>query len=765
MIKFLFLIKLSVAVSMILILMVFSPSSALMEKMDDITLVSGADGIVIGDVLSVSSAWNSDHTHIITTALVHINETMKGDLKTGQVIPIITEGGTVGEITEWVEDQSILMPGSQVGLFLEKESGSDYSIYGLFQGVIPIYLNSRGRMGAAGNISRVKARIQRALNGSSSIVENALSEPDYDPGSLSLSPVITSVTPGTASAGTETVITIFGSGFGSKANRYSNADVGFSYQGSTDIYATGWPLFSDNVNDIVSWSDTMIQVKVPTGICPDGYPGSASSGYLYISTDSYSTSPPYPFTVTFGYSKSEWSSNPTYYVNPSPYTTAIIPAINRAGTTWGNAGTSFQFNYGGTTTGVGGVSDGMNIMSWGDLATGVIGQATYWYSGGVMSQCDIVFNTDYSWVTTNTASGSQMNTETIALHELGHWLSLRDLYGVYSGYPQDLGKIMFGVCSATYGNKNQVTLHPTDIAGIQWIYGAAGTSDDRIGSFLDGWWYFDQDKSGTVSGGDVTSGPFGTAAGVKPVIISNHLAVFLNGFWYIDANGNGYWDGYDAITGPFGAAPGAVPLIIGGHKAAFLNGFWYIDQDDSGTWSGGDALCGPFGAASGAVPLIINGHKAAFLNGYWYIDMDDSGTWCGADQISGPFGTASGAVPFLIDNHLAVFLNGYWYIDTDNSGTPSSGDSTIGPFGTAAGATPFVNHQSTGSTSVLPVQSGVFPPDGKTPAVKMPGEVPQVDIPMRRQMSPVLIGNAPYPGTKNPLETGTTGQSVRNTSA
>jgi hypothetical protein len=306
---------------------------------------------------------------------------------------------------------------------------------------------------------------------------------------------------------------------------------------------------------------------------------------------------------------------------------------------------------------------------------------------------------------------------------------------------------------------------PTTAGAYQAGYGNSGdafitkfslpnpVTTDRIGSYLDGFWYIDQDNSGTWTSGDVTSGPFG-AAGARPVVISNHFAVFKDGYWYIDSNCNGFWDSSDTTAGPFGAASGAIPLIINGHKSAFLNGYWYIDQDDSGTWTSGDVISGPFGAAVGATPLIINNRLAVFLNGYWYIDQDNTGTWTSGDVISGPFGTIAGSVPFLVDGHLAVFLNGYWYVDGDNTGTWSGGDTSFGPFGGAAGSTPFVIHQATGSTSIRSadeVQS-VTKPSVRTPSVNTPASVPRVDIPRRQQMSPELAGPAPQTGAKNPLD-------------
>ncbi len=152
------------------------------------------------------------------------------------------------------------------------------------------------------------------------------------------SPVISSVTPTSASAGTDTQITITGSGFGTKASRESVADVLFF--SSTDdgthlyhVYASGWfpvpPYFDVLVNgfllngdSIDSWSDTQIKVRVPTGINENLYWGGASSGYLVVLADDGNISNFYPFAVTFsvpktwGSKQAKWNSSPTYYVNP-----------------------------------------------------------------------------------------------------------------------------------------------------------------------------------------------------------------------------------------------------------------------------------------------------------------------------------------------------------------------------------------------------------------------------------------------------------------
>ncbi|WP_181391382.1 IPT/TIG domain-containing protein [Methanospirillum stamsii] len=60
------------------------------------------------------------------------------------------------------------------------------------------------------------------------------------------------------------------------------------------------------------------------------------------------------------------------------------------------------------------------------------------------------------------------------LHEFGHWLNLRDLYGdLDTPYKSDISpvqKVMFYEKRTSLGNWNLVTLSDPDKAGLSWIY-------------------------------------------------------------------------------------------------------------------------------------------------------------------------------------------------------------------------------------------------------------------------------------------------------
>jgi hypothetical protein len=109
----------------------------------------------------------------------------------------------------------------------------------------------------------------------------------------------------------------------------------------------------------------------------------------------------------------------------------------------------------------------INEIIWTDLPEGIIGQAAIRTIGGKIYECDIKFNSTYRWSTVLPTPKDAMDVHSVALHELGHWLNLRDLYGNVSGYPTDTDKIMYGY--GGYGTqKRMLTFY--DSQGLRYIY-------------------------------------------------------------------------------------------------------------------------------------------------------------------------------------------------------------------------------------------------------------------------------------------------------
>jgi len=279
-------------------------------------------------------------------------------------------------------------------------------------------------------------------------------------------PVITSITPGKASAGTGTTVTITGTDF---LPTQGNGRVDFFFQnGEPTIPAV-----------VQSWSDTRIVCEVPVGavLKHDGslYPGSAGSGPVRVTTDVGKQSADYPFLVSFGFGQQSWGAgNPTvqYYVGQN-LAADYVAAVQSAGGTWSsNAGIRFVLQ--GTTNNSVLSNNGSTEVMLGPLPPetppGVIGQASCWGTSSVITECDLLLNSGMSWSTATPTPTGFMDVETITLHETGHWLKLLDLYGSVDG-ENDSAKVMYGFNpGGPTGMKR--SLHADDIAGARYIYGA-----------------------------------------------------------------------------------------------------------------------------------------------------------------------------------------------------------------------------------------------------------------------------------------------------
>jgi hypothetical protein len=257
-------------------------------------------------------------------------------------------------------------------------------------------------------------------------------------------PVITSISPSSVSAGTNSSVTITGSGFG--ATKGSSVVEFFYQSGHSKILAP-----------VVSWSDTQIICKVPIGTI-DYYDAAASSGPVTVRTVS-GVSSGYNVTVTFANGGVKWNaSSVTYKINENYAPLAGEGAAVRAAfTTWNNGGAAFLFQYGGATTIIASSFDATNAILWG-TTSGSLASNYYWLSGSTLTQSDIVFSNTEAW-----GIGSNYDIQSVATHELGHSLNLRDQYG--NG---DLPEIMYGFSSSGEIKRNLTT---AEIDGIRWIYG------------------------------------------------------------------------------------------------------------------------------------------------------------------------------------------------------------------------------------------------------------------------------------------------------
>jgi hypothetical protein len=204
--------------------------------------------------------------------------------------------------------------------------------------------------------------------------------------------------------------------------------------------------------------------------------------YIGSTAGAYSV---YGFQVNRTSSNAEitWSTIPVYYtINPSGGPAGCLSAMQAAMQTWTSVPTAnFSFMFGGVTASTAyGEYDGMNIVCFGPIdTTGTLAQNKFWYytNSGELVDSDIKFNTNYSWGTDG--ASDKFDVQNVATHELGHSLSLADLYA-----GSDSEKTMYGY--AAWGETKKRDLDQDDSNGITYLYPDIDDADaDGILNFED----------------------------------------------------------------------------------------------------------------------------------------------------------------------------------------------------------------------------------------------------------------------------------------
>lgn len=393
--------------------------------------------IIEGKVINQQSFWNNNHDKIYTSNLIEVYKTFKNS--SAAYIEIVTEGGIVGN-DKHVFEPTLELEVGDVGVFTLNQNNQP-SQFG--KQVYDAYASAQGfiKYDVISNIATEP--FNKYQNASSSLYNtiaqytgaNYVQVKPINPFQLATPTVntvqniaaITSFSPTTITAGTYSVLTINGTGFGTVITptliTFKNADNGGS--------GTISPLASE----IISWTNTQIQVKVPSkaGTGTIGVNGSNSTGtltipYSHINVDNgagYKYITKHINQTGGGYT---WTYNVNFNTN-APAKAAFQRSLQswRCATyiNWPTAST--------TSTISASANDNVNIVTFNSaLASGVLGQCSYYASGcgsdpnqtWFISELDIQFaNTPGggTWQYGPTApSGSQYDFESVTVHELGH---------------------------------------------------------------------------------------------------------------------------------------------------------------------------------------------------------------------------------------------------------------------------------------------------------------------------------------------------------
>lgn len=432
-------------------------AQSLMRKIPLQTKVENSNLIVEAKVVSKKSFWDQKKENIYTVNQLEVYKVFKGDFVT--TVNVITEGGVVGLQAELVNPSLHLNIGD-VGLFTLIESALDFNSegkksfksYGRYQGFYKYNLQKDIAVNSSSKIKGISSTLYSKII--SYTKESYIKVLDFDAkksiksiaGKGLMIPSSITFSPTTVTAGTKTVITISGSGFGTIKGK-----VGFS-----DANEGGAVYIDALDSQVLTWSDDEITAEVPSR---------AGTGKIRV-TDSNDDSAISSADLTVTYSEINVESDAVSSGNFVAYPTRHIDDDSNGGYTWqmftdfdadADAKASFlrafeswrcetKINWviGSTTTVDVVANDGVNVIRFDnglELDSETLGVCTSRFSGCFASggtdinwyvtELDIVFNDSVdnagsSGVTEtwnfgpDNANSSEYDFESVALHELGH---------------------------------------------------------------------------------------------------------------------------------------------------------------------------------------------------------------------------------------------------------------------------------------------------------------------------------------------------------
>ena len=278
-------------------------------------------------------------------------------------------------------------------------------------------------------------------------------------------PKINSVSPTSTPANTGAIIQVFCDDCG-----YSTDRVYFP----SDPDDPSEPQSDNWVNPIDFLLDQWVRVRVPE----------TWSGKIALQKQGTGTwSNKFDHEITYAYGNSKWPTddlpvpwrlNDEELENTSCTNSDVESRLFEAFSVW-QCASSFEAVYDGPTTETIAKNDGVNaiIFDADKDDQDYVARVTTWSTGGTIVEMDMVFNDfDFDWdCEISDPDAGVWDIFEIAVHEVGHVLGLKDVYGVVD---QNEQKTMFGFGGP--GDTFKKTLEIEDASGAEWIY-PKGRSD------------------------------------------------------------------------------------------------------------------------------------------------------------------------------------------------------------------------------------------------------------------------------------------------
>jgi len=416
--------------------------------------------IVEGRIIAVQSYAEPELRRIYTVNTVQLHTVFKGNAP-ANTIQVITEGGQVGLNRMTVSSENVFKPGD-AGLFFlyparfgfqhdPASASSSFEVYAAEQGflrytedneaVAPFIILREGRTGVFELLKRLGLS-DPVIVLPQSPTGSAGTTPKQNGGiSVQAVPTISGFSPTTINAGTRSILTITGTGFGATKGS------GFvEFRNANSPSTVSW--VQPNLKDYVSWSDTQIQVRVPSKSLSNG--PSAGTGQIRVTNST--TSPNQAtsastLTILYSALNLEFNGNGHFgdvmndngsggysmsFHTEFAANANATASFNRAFFTW-KCETEVNWVVGANSAIDTALNDGTNIVRFDNgngLPAGVLGRATSSLSGCAspsdtvfyVTDQDIVFDDATVWeFGPSLPSLTEIDFETVALHELGHW--------------------------------------------------------------------------------------------------------------------------------------------------------------------------------------------------------------------------------------------------------------------------------------------------------------------------------------------------------
>lgn len=383
--------------------------------------------------------------HLLTRYGLTVFKQFRGP--TGAALPsaVLLAGGTLGNLREVVSSTPTLAAGQQGVFFLEPDPQhvGEWRLFAGPQGLIGYDLARHAATDPFVAYAGIETNLYSALRDPAQAAGYRLVQANVAlaapvPAQRATAATVTGFSPASIMAGTGVVLTITGSGFGATRGadtvQFPNANNG----GGSRVR----PLDSD----YLSWTDTEIQVRVPSTTL-EGSP--AGSGTVLVADAGGGTSTSTAsLTISYAITNLNSSGTPlrpkliddngtggyTLAYSPSFQANAnAVAAFERALTQWA---CKTGANRGTTTTPSTAlnVSDNINIVTFDNTTTptlpvGVLGVTYSYYRGcGVeftLSETDYVFANRADWnFGAQAPTFGEYDFESVALHEQGHGIQL-----------------------------------------------------------------------------------------------------------------------------------------------------------------------------------------------------------------------------------------------------------------------------------------------------------------------------------------------------